>query len=68
MKKKQAWKVMGAVLVGTLVFSGCSSAPCQRIGRNGKKRSTERNCLRNGERYRDKDKTGSRLCESENRR
>lgn len=58
MKKKQAWKVMGAVLAGTLVFSDAVPLHAQRIGRNGKKRSTERNCLRNGERYRDKDKNG----------
>ena len=67
MKKKQAWKVMGAVLAGTLVFS--DAVPLRAsASADGKKRSTERNCLRNGERYRDKDKTGSRLCESENRR
>ena len=66
MKKKQAWKVMGAVLAGTLVFS--DAVPLRASASAGTEKSAvqNENCLRNGERYRDK--TGSRLCESENRR
>ena len=65
MKKKQAWKVMGAVLAGTLVFS--DAVPLRASASAGTEKSAVQNeTVWNGERYRDK--TGSRLCESENRR
>ena len=36
MEEKQAWKVMGCCPCGHTGIFRCSSAPCQRIGRNGK--------------------------------
>ena len=67
MKKKQAWKVMGAVLAGTLVFS--DAVPLRASASAGTEKSAVQNETVSGtENGTDKDKTGSRLCESENRR